>query len=274
MDLNKVFRPLTQTRSTPKYKFMTDDELQEAVEAAENDAKGLLKMPPFLPERKPIDEVLSEDPVLEGVETANYVFTDITYAVPHRERFIVVREPSGTLRKATWNERDRMIQIYFPKEGRRVIPPPLFKEENLQVLFKNDQHYDVLHRCTCQFEPDSHEFIKIFRLAYEDIDKHGKYDLLRSTKFFGGLAWYLCSCRRIDGLLVEMLQRDLIHDAARLVCLFNLVHPQSESAQHAQSKQAADLDLLKIYSQYESERAGFIELAIQNYENMASSSSV
>lgn len=37
------------------------------------------------------------------------------------------------LRKATWEERDRMIQIFFPKEGRRVIAPTLFKDENLGV---------------------------------------------------------------------------------------------------------------------------------------------
>lgn len=46
-------------------------------------------------------------------------------------------------------------------------------------------------------------------LTYEDIEKHGKYDLLRSTRFFGGLAWHLANGRRIDGLLVNMLQRDL-----------------------------------------------------------------
>lgn len=50
-----------------------------------------------------------------------------------QERFIVVREPSGTLRKASWEERDRMIQVYFPREGRRILTPVIFKEENLQV---------------------------------------------------------------------------------------------------------------------------------------------
>lgn len=50
-----------------------------------------------------------------------------------QERFIVVREPNGVLRKATWEERDRMIQIFFPQEGRRVIPPVLFKDEHLGV---------------------------------------------------------------------------------------------------------------------------------------------
>lgn len=57
----------------------------------------------------------------------NYYFSTL------KERFIVVREPDGTLRKATWEERDRLVQVYFPKPGRRLIPPLMFKEENLKV---------------------------------------------------------------------------------------------------------------------------------------------
>ncbi|CAM4556870.1 hypothetical protein PO909_002713 [Leuciscus waleckii] len=274
LDLKKVFRPLRQKLTPPKYKLMTDAELEEAVVKAEEQAKHLLKMPPVLPERKPIDEVLSEDRMLEGMDTAKYVFTDINFNVPHRERFIVVREPSGTLRKASWNERDRIIQVYFPKDGRKVTPPAIFKEENLRVAFEQDKHEDVLNQCVAQFEPDSAEFKNVLMLTYEDIEKHGKYDVLRSTRFFGGLAWHLVNGRRIDGLLVDMLQRDLMPDAVRLVRLLHLVHPQSESAQDARRQQATHLDLLKIYAQYESNRAGFIELALQNYQQTKAMSSV
>ncbi|ROL55221.1 28S ribosomal protein S22, mitochondrial [Anabarilius grahami] len=274
LDLEKVFRPLREQLTPPKYKLMTDTELEEAVCKAEEQAKHLLKMTPVLPERKPIKDVLSEDQMLEGMDTAKYVFTDINFNVPHRERFIVVREPNGILRKASWNERDRIIQVYFPKEGRKVTPPPIFKEENLRVVFEQDRHENVLNQCVVQFEPDSAEFKNVLMLTYEDIEKHGKYDLLRSTRFFGGLAWHLANGRRIDGLLVNMLQRDLMQDAVRLVRLFHLVHPQSESAQHAQRQQATDLNLLKIYAQYESNRAGFIELAVQNYEQTKALSSV
>nr|XP_055051556.1 28S ribosomal protein S22, mitochondrial [Misgurnus anguillicaudatus] len=266
LDLQKVFRPLKQLLTPPKYKLMTDAEIEEAVHKAEMQAELLLKMPPVLPERKPINDVLSEDQILEGMDTAKYVFTDINFNIPHRERFIVVRESSGTLRKASWEERDRIIQVYFPKEGRKLTPPPIFKEENLKVVFEQDRHEDVLNYCVVQFEPDSAEFIRVHTLTYEDIEKHGKYDLLRSTRFFGGLTWHLVRGQRIDNLLVDMLQRDLMQDAVRLVRLFNLVHPQSESARHAQTQQATDLDLLKIYAQYESNRAGFIELAVQTYE--------
>ena len=48
------------------------------------------------------------------------MFTDITYGVHDRERFIVVREPDGILRHAQGEERDRLNQIYFPHLGRKV----------------------------------------------------------------------------------------------------------------------------------------------------------
>ncbi|XP_041664469.1 28S ribosomal protein S22, mitochondrial [Cheilinus undulatus] len=268
LDLQKVFRPIKKELKPPTYKLMTDKQLEEATEFAIEQAKKLLKMPPVLPERKPISDVLSEDTILDGIETAKLVFTDITYTIPHRERFIVVREPNGILRKANWDERDRLIQVYFPKEGRKLTPPLIFKEENLKMVFSQDRHEDVLDLCQVQFEPDSSEYIRVHKATYEDLDKHGKFDLLRSTRHFGGMAWYLLNTRRVDGLIVDMLKRELVQDALSLVSLFHMVHPHSESAQEAADQQATGISLLKIYAQKESQRSGYIELALQAYEQM------
>jgi len=273
LDLQKVFRPIKQELRPPTYKLMTDDQLAQAVELATGQAKQLLQMPPVLPERKPINDVLSEDKILDGMDTAKYVFTDITYNIPHRERFIVVREPDGTLRKASWEERDRLVQVYFPKEGRKLTAPLIFKEENLKLVFSQDRHEDVLNLCLVQFEPDSSEYIRVHAATYEDLDKHNKYELLRSTRHFGGMAWYLLNARRVDGLVVDMLKKELIQDAVSLVSLFHMIHPHSESAQEAASQQATGIALLKIYAQKESQRSGYIELALQAYEQTAAKSS-
>ncbi|KAJ0022425.1 hypothetical protein NQD34_009915 [Periophthalmus magnuspinnatus] len=272
LDLEKVFRPIKQELKLPEYKLMTDEQLNQAMKQATEQAKKLLTMPPVLPERKPIDDVLSEDPILDGMDTAKYVFTDITYNIPHRERFIVVREPNGTLRKATWEERDRLIQVYFPKEGRKLTPHHIFKDENLKMVFSQDRHEDVLDLCLVQFEPDSSDYIRVHAATYEDLEKHGKYDLLRSTRHFGGMAWYLVNARRVDGLIVDMLKRELLQDSVSLVSLFHMVHPHSESAQEAALQQATGTDLLKIYAQKESQRAGYIELALQAFEPAAEKS--
>lgn len=273
LDLQKVFRPIKQELKPPTYKLMTDKQLEQAIEMATEQAKKLLQMPPVLPERKPINDVLANDQILDGMDTAKYVFTDITYNIPHRERFIVVREPNGTLRKATWEERDRLIQIYFPKEGRKLTTPLMFKEENLKLVFSQDRHEDVLDLCLVQFEPDSSDYIRVHTATYEDLEKHSKYDLLRSTRHFGGMAWYLLNARRIDGLIVDMLKRELFQDVISLVSLFHMVHPHSESAQEAASQQATGVDLLQIYAQKESQRSGYIELALQAYKQMDAESS-
>ncbi|XP_019717100.1 small ribosomal subunit protein mS22 [Hippocampus comes] len=272
LDLQKVFRSLKQELSPPTYKLMTDEQLEQAMTLATEKAKKLLQMPPVLPERKPISDILSVDKILDGMDTAKYVFTDITYNIPHRERFILVRETNGTLRKATWEERDRLIQVYFPKDGRKITPHLLFNEENLKMVFSQDRHEDVLDLCLVQFEPDSSQYIKVHAATYEDLEKHGKYELLRSTRHFGGMAWYLVNARRIDGLIVDMLKKELVEDAVSLVSLFHLVHPHSESAQEASKRQAANTDLLKIYAQKESQRSGYIELTLQAYEQSESNS--
>lgn len=54
--------------------------LQKAVAVAQQH----LEMPPMPSEREPIDETLTVDEILDGTETAKFVFTDITYSTPHR----------------------------------------------------------------------------------------------------------------------------------------------------------------------------------------------
>ncbi|KAM8895445.1 LOW QUALITY PROTEIN: small ribosomal subunit protein mS22-like [Lycaon pictus] len=265
LNLQKVFKPAIQELKPPTYKLMTQAQLEEATRKAIEAAKVRLKMPPVL-EEVPINDVLAEDKILEGTETAKYVFTDISYSIPHRERFIVVREPSGTLRKASWEERDRMIQIYFPKEGRRVLTPVIFKEENLRNMYSQDRHVDVLNLCVAQFEPDSAEYIKIHHQTYEDIDKHGKYDLLRSTRHFGGMAWYFVNKKKIDGLLIDQIQRDLVDDATSLVQLYHILHPDGQSAQEAKEQAAEGLHLIKVFAKTEAQKGAYIELTLQAYQ--------
>ncbi|XP_066100558.1 small ribosomal subunit protein mS22 [Saccopteryx bilineata] len=266
LNLAKIFKPAIQELKPPTYKLMTQAQLEEATRQAIEAAKVQLKMPPVLEERTPINDVLAEDKILEGTETAKYVFTDISYSIPHRERFIVVREPSGTLRKASWEERDRMIQVYFPKEGRRTLTPVIFKEENLKTMYSQDRHVDVLNLCVAQFEPDSAEYIKIHHQTYEDIDKHGKYDLLRSTRHFGGMAWYFVNKKNIDGLLIDQIQRDLVDDAASLVRLYHILHPDGQSAREAKEQAAEGLHLIKVFAKTEAQKGAYIELTLQAYQ--------
>nr|XP_033815220.1 28S ribosomal protein S22, mitochondrial isoform X2 [Geotrypetes seraphini] len=267
LNLHKVFKPIKQELKPPTYKLMTDEQLQQALEKASEVAKERLKMPPVLNERDPIDDLLADDKILDGITTAKIVFTDITFSTPHRERFIVVREPDGRLRKASWKERDRMIQVYFPREGRRLAPPLLFRTENLPIVFQQDRHEDVLNLCIIQFEPDSAEYIRIHHQTYEDIEKHGKYDILYSTRHFGGMVWYLANRKRIDGLLIDMIQKNMLDNAECLINLYHILHPETQSAKEAKEQTACGIDLIKIFMKTEAQRAGYVELALQAYQN-------
>ncbi|XP_063162786.1 small ribosomal subunit protein mS22 isoform X2 [Candoia aspera] len=267
IDLQKIFKARKQELKPPEYKVMTESQLEKASAQALEKAKQYLKMPPVLNEREPIDDVLAEDKILDGSEPYKYVFTDLTYDIPHRERFIVVRETNGTLRKATWEERDRMIQVYFPKEGRKIVPSSVFSNKNSAMnMYLQDHHEELLDRCLLQFEPDSADYIRIHHQTYEDIDKYGKYDLLRSTKYFGGMVWYLVNRKKTEGLLMDMIQRNLLDDAVSLITLYHMLHPDCESAREAQEQDIQGIDLIKAFAKAETSRASYIELALQAYQ--------
>ncbi len=46
---------------------------------------------------------------------------------------VVVREANGVLRKASDLEREKMFQVYFPKEGKPNHMPSMFNQTNLEV---------------------------------------------------------------------------------------------------------------------------------------------
>ena len=85
-------------------------------------------------QRSEIDVVLERDPAIKGYDASPIVFTDITFGVHDRDRIIVVREPDGTLREASWEQRDRANQIYFPTEERKLDVPAMFEPEKLKDI--------------------------------------------------------------------------------------------------------------------------------------------
>ncbi|XP_033107714.1 28S ribosomal protein S22, mitochondrial-like [Anneissia japonica] len=265
MQLEKIFKPATEKLEPPKYKLLSQEKLQEFREIAMRAAEERLQMPPVLEERKEDDTVIVKNPELRGLETSKYIFTDITVGINDRERFIVVREPDGTLRKAKWEERDRLTQIYFPRQGRALVAPTLF--ENLQNFFTSDRHEELLDLTCVQFEPDDKNFIRVHKSVYEDIGNTWKYDLLRSTRHFGGMAYYFTLNKRIDGLLTDMIERDLIEDAIELVCLFLLLHPDCSSGKEVKEKKLTRIDIIKAYLRLDTPHPGKVELALQAYEN-------
>ncbi|EDV27854.1 uncharacterized protein TRIADDRAFT_15952, partial [Trichoplax adhaerens] len=234
VDLVKIFhsRPQEQPK-LPTYKLMSDVEFKAAEAKAIQEAKQLLAMPPQMVQReRGISRVITIDKEFVGYDedNANYIFTDISLSATDRDRRVVVREPNGALRYATWDERDKMNQIYYPKLGRQLKVPLMFQGKNLENSFSQLRHADLLDLAVLQFEPDSSMYIQVHQKTYENLDDHKNYDLLRSTRHFGGMAYHLVKRNRFHGLLSDMLTRKLISDACDLIGLYCLLHPQSSLA--------------------------------------------
>uniref|UniRef100_A0A8C5PXL8 Mitochondrial ribosomal protein S22 n=1 Tax=Leptobrachium leishanense TaxID=445787 RepID=A0A8C5PXL8_9ANUR len=177
---------------------------------------------------------------------------------------------SGAPRSAAFSDSDvqsllkkmtglNLEKIFKPKK-QELSPPPTFKlltETQYQETVQNLEMPPVfseqlLNRCLIQFDPDSAEYIRVHH-----------------ARHFGGMAWHLY-CTKIV-LLIDMIQRDLIEDSVSLIKLYNLLHSDTDCARELLCLEGAEL--LKIFVKTEAQKPGYIELALQAYQEAASDAS-
>ncbi|KRT79324.1 hypothetical protein AMK59_8453, partial [Oryctes borbonicus] len=227
VNLNKVYRKRKfgqKKLDLPTYKFATDDQLQQMLKEAEAKTEELLQMPPVLKVRTTRDTILSGDPALEGYDSATYVFTDITFGIRNIDRIIIAREPDGVLRDADWSLRDRVNQIYLPIRGRELKVPLMFQDNYLERLLSKHEYEFILDRSCIQFEPDDPEYQKVTTVTYQHVNDTNSFEILRSTRHFGPLAFFLTWHKDIDNLLLDLLQSSHIEEINTLLQLFGRFH--------------------------------------------------
>ena len=76
-------------------------------------------------------------------------------------RSIVVREPDGVLRQSTWEERDRMCQVFFPTLGRKMWLPKVLSSEVLPAALDSMLHVKVLDLVCVQCDPQSEDYHRV-----------------------------------------------------------------------------------------------------------------
>lgn len=270
LDYSKVFRTRKDGHKLkpPEYKFLTDEQLYEAKQAAKIKAKRYLQMPPVVKQRLDPSVPLCEDLALKDHATAKYVFTDITYGLKDRDRFVVIREPEGTLRHATWQERDRIIQIYFPKPSREIEKPKMFEGEHLKNLLDRNEYIFILDRACVQFEPDDPDYQAVTREVYEHINKEKHFDYLRSTRHFGPMVFHLAWTKNIDNLLCEMIETGRIKDAAILIRLYHTIYPTLKSAVDQYEDKKNYVEFIMHYARLDSPKNSTIEKLLQSYKEL------
>jgi len=265
----RVFAPkFGKNEEMPQIRLLTDAQLKKEFDDKISEAKKILKMPPVMIERTEINEMISNDEILNGYEDFNVVFTDISEDLLEHERFVVVREPNGVLRKARWSERDRMMQTFYPKENRSNVKP--FWSDDLSIALSNHFHLNILEQIFCQFEPDSSEYIKLTQQVYEDLDKNQLYDLLRSSRFYGCMAFYFAKHTSIDGLLQFMINYNLLPNAISLVKLFAVINTESKTAEILDKEDLFDSDdflkILQIYIDNDCTNVQKLKSTISTYQ--------
>jgi len=225
-NVQKVFRARKEGMETKRsvYQFVTQEELDQLQEEYLKKADMKLQMPPVMEERVSVaSTILEEDPLLTGFDNSKIVFTDITYGVEDRERLIVVRDIDGTLRTATWEEHDRMNQIYYPREECKHYVPAMFEPDNLKALMGPEKYEYILDRNCGQFEPDHPDYIRTAELVYNHINEHKHFHALESSRHFGPMVFYLCWNRQIDDLLVHFIMSKNLENAARTVKIYQII---------------------------------------------------
>lgn len=138
-----------------------------------------------------------------------------------------MRKTDGTLENAQPAVRKRMNQIYFPNEGRRMRQPKLFEPEHLNACLDEHRYEFILDRSCIQFEPYEQEYHAIVQQVYAHLNESKQFDLLRSTRHFGPMCFYYAWHRIVDDLLIDMIQRDYLHNAVELICLSHQLNAES-----------------------------------------------
>ena len=72
-----------------------------------------------------------------------------------------MHELSGELREATWEERDRMMQVYFPSLGRKMWLPHMLTVEGLLPVLETERYRDILDMACLQCNPGSADYIRV-----------------------------------------------------------------------------------------------------------------
>ncbi|CAF0869096.1 unnamed protein product [Brachionus calyciflorus] len=277
-DLNKIFAPkFNPDLKSSQIQLLTQNELHKEKQRSVEKAKYLLQMPPFLAPRDDKKEILSQNESLNplNMTKSNYMFIDISMDIPHDKRMIVVRESNGTLRKADHGEKEKMLQVYFPEQGRTNYIPPMFSSKNLENCLKMKHYLLILNKACVKFEPNDSEFIRVTHRVYEFVNEMNDFEQLRSTRFFGPMVFYLAWYKKLENILAFYLNESNVSDCVDLIKLYSIVHEKEIKYLKYVNEKTNDLGLIEMFIKHDLNNSARAELALRKiYENQETTKQV
>lgn len=157
---------------------------------------------------------------------------------------IVVRESNGLLRKAINDEREKMLQVYFPRNGKVAHVPAMFTPLQLEECLKRKNYMILLKKACIQFEPNDPQYIQVTNRIYDYVNEMKDYEILYSTRFFGPMVFYLAWYKKLDNLVAFLLKNANIGDCVDVVRLHLILH--GEESKRGDWANLADIDLIRV----------------------------
>merc|ERR1712178_215483 len=198
-------RKIVQRKKNLSLRLMTTKQILDKQDRVYQKAKQAFVCPPDMYPRAEINQLLSKDPIINGHETHDILFVDISQAAIgkdefsvddeelHRERWITVREPNGELRLARWDERDIGLGVFYMDQreefdiNRKIRPTPpslMWNDRSFEDGLKHGHHRQLLERALVQFDIDSKEWLLLRNRVFLDLIKSRKISEISSTRFY------------------------------------------------------------------------------------------
>lgn len=142
----------------------------------------------------------------------------------------------------------------------------MFQDQYLKDLLQRKEYEFILDRACAQFEPDDPEYHKVASLTYQHINESNDFEILRSTRHFGPLSFYLVWFKSLDNLLLELIETGHVSDANTLLLLHNKLHANDQIGKEVKLNSEDDTQLVEFYIKEKSTKRGQLELAMQSYK--------
>lgn len=151
-------------------------------------------------------------------------------------------------------------------EGRLIAKPKIFDPIQLEEVLKQKRYQLILEKACVQFEPDDPEFIRVTYRTYEFINENNEFEVLRSTRFFGPMSFYLTWYNKLENLLSYFLDTNSTQDCLRLVKLHKILHANVEekSLNYDSLTYDEQIEIIKQFIRENLKDSAKAELAIMN----------